>query len=260
MEEPLATASLVKPTKAAAKAAINKTVSPILQGINRVVTKVVDPLSKAVDAVYTDKTSQSRYDYRSKYNDDGSYYATPFQGPYSIDFSGRARIIAHYKELDIDLVLTGMTMTLADHLQVEAHQGDTYSTLTFGKSPAQVRCTGVLPETPDNFGRVNLANAYKNILRMYAVSRTGEVPVLRVKGIDIYGPWTSMSLTDRSASEDTVDVTFAIAVTKIQAVGDTNFVMADYENGEHLEAFGVSSSVTDKLPKGADFIKTVWPK
>lgn len=260
MEEPLATASLIKPTKAAAKAAVNKTVSPILSKINDAVQKVVTPLSRAVDSVYTDKTSQSRYDYRSKYNDDGSYYATPFQGPYSIDFSGRARIIAHYKELDIDLVLTSMDLTLADHLQVEAHQGDTYSTLVFGKSPAQATCTGVLPETPDNYGRVNMANAYKNILRLYAVSRSGEVPVLRVKGIDIYGPWTTLTMTDRSDSEDTVDVTFTIAVTKIQAVGDTNFVMADYENGEHLEAFGVGASITDKLPKGADFIKTVWPK
>jgi len=137
------------------------------------------------------------------------------------DFSGRAAIYESAtatKPLNIDLIVTNVDLNLDEHIQVSEHIGDTFGIICFGKAPLQVTYSCILPDTQRTYGKQYLIDAYKNKLRLTAVARTGNIPVMQFATHAIKGPFISLRVTERSSSEDTLIVIMTMFVTELKVV------------------------------------------
>ena len=89
----------------------------------------------------------------------------------------------------------------------------------------------VLADGPENYGKQYLVDCYKNRLRLSAVARTGNVPVLRCLDSVYTGPVTGMQLSESGAQEDVLIVTFTMLVLSLNVSLNGSLVTFDYLHG-----------------------------
>lgn len=163
------------------------------------------------------------------------------------DFSGRAAIFEDetaLKPLDIDLFIQNIDVNFDEHIQFTPHASDTFGIVCFGKAPMRLIITATLADTQITFGKQYLVDAYKNKLRVTAVSRTGKVPVLKYGNYAISGPFISLKITQNANSEDTLIVVLTMIVTNYQIVGEEEPLIFDYIHGVEDEAISAMQTQT----------------
>lgn len=164
------------------------------------------------------------------------------------DFTGRA---AFYESatatspLDIDLLVQSIQFNLEEHLQLSHYVGDIFGAICFGKKPLHMTVSCVLVDGPENYGKQYLVDCYKNRLRLSAVARTGNVPVLRCLDSVYTGPVTGMQLSESGAQEDVLIVTFTMLVLSLNVSHNGSLVTFDYLHGTDGVSDSVSNSATD---------------
>lgn len=150
------------------------------------------------------------------------------------DFTGRA---AFYESpvattpLSLDLFVQNVQFNLEEHLQVSQYIGDIFGVICFGKKPLHMTVSCILADGPENYGKQYLIDCYKNRLRLSAVARTGNVPVLRCLDSVYSGPVVGMNLNESSDREDVLIVTFTMLVLSLNVVHLGNAVTFDYLHG-----------------------------
>ena len=150
------------------------------------------------------------------------------------DFSKRAAIYEQASEVEplkIDYIIQGIDVLMDEHIQVTEHVSDTFGIVCFGKAPLRVTYTGVLADTDITYGKQYLIDAYKNKLRLGAVSRTGKVPAVKFANYVIEGPFIKMHITETTASECILTVIMTMIVTSYQITGEGKSVVFDYIHG-----------------------------
>jgi len=150
------------------------------------------------------------------------------------DFSGRAALYqsqAAASPLEIDLLVQNISFTLAEHIQVTPHIGNTFGAIAFGKAPMQATVSCALADPGTNFGKQYLVDAYKNRLRLEAVAKSGAVPVLRFENGMLRGPLLSLRVSEQSTQEDLVTVVFVLFVLSFSLVRGGNSIVFDYVHG-----------------------------
>ena len=110
----------------------------------------------------------------------------------------------------------------------------------------------VLADGPENYGKQYLVDCYKNRLRLSAVARTGNVPVLRCLDSTYSGPIVGMQLSESSTQEDVLIVTFTMLVLSLNVAHDGSLVTFDYLHGtdsvsEMLESNPQESKSDDEI-------------
>ena len=172
------------------------------------------------------------------------------------DFTGRA---AFYESatatspLNIDLLVQSIQFNLEEHMQLSHYVGDIFGEICFGKKPLHMTVSCVLVDGPENYGKQYLVDCYKNRLRLSAVARTGNVPVLRCLDSVYSGPVTTMQLSESSSQEDVIIVTFTMLVLSLKVTHNGSLVAFDYLHGTD----SVSEVVTDSVrtSKGDDEVR-----
>ena len=199
---------------------------------------------------------ESLYDHSEKYLADPSFSMMPMHTLDTMDFSGRARVYLKGRALNVDLMVQSVQIDYGEQSKITPHIGDTYSSLFFGKAPMRIMVTTVLPDSGENYGKTELLDAYKNALRLTAVSMTGNVPALHVKGMVLTGPWVGMSIAESSENEDNVVVVFTILVTQIDMEGDSSSVHLDYVSGLEATQDNVVTRADKQYSSGVAFVRT----
>ena len=165
-------------------------------------------------------------------------------------FSGRAAIyesMGAAAPLNLDYVISRIDVNLDEHIQVSEHVGDTFGIICFGKAPLQVNFSGTLIDTQKTYGKQYLIDAYKNKLRLFAVSRTGLIPKVQFGNHCLCGPFISMRVTEQSQSEDTLVVILTMLVTQYIATDpNAEQIVFDYTHGvEEAANTGLSASIVN---------------
>lgn len=164
---------------------------------------------------YDETASELEKDWRKADEPSDNLWAVDSVWSYD-DFSGRARLYednTFKNPLDIDLVITNIDIPIDEKTQVSPHVGDSFGEVHFGKAPMQASISAILVDTPKNFGKQWLIDAYKNKLRLSAVARTRKIPVLVYATHMLQGPFISLRITENSRSEDTITVNMRMLVT-----------------------------------------------
>lgn len=133
--------------------------------------------------------------------------------------------------LNIDLFIRNIDIRLEEHIQVTTHVGETFGIMCFGKSPLRVTFSGILADTPVNYGKLYLVDAYKNKLRLGAVARRGKIPVVVFGTHALQGPFIGMQISESSTSEDTITVVITMLLTALQIAGEGSPLLFDYVHG-----------------------------
>lgn len=169
------------------------------------------------------------YNHAEYYLKDQSFKYMPLIPLESVDdFSGAAAFIYSGERAKIDLIVHSVDFTIAENDQVNAHLGDTYSSIFFGKKPMEMNIEASLPDSVENFGKTNLVNAYKNYFRVSAVAKLGVEPVFVCRGLRFSGPIARMVITEDSESCDTCSVVLTMLVMRLSAEGDKSSVVFDW--------------------------------
>lgn len=114
--------------------------------------------------------------------------------------------------LDLDLLITDVGYTYADHHKLEPHLGDIFSLHFFGRAPIQLNVRAKLLETQGNSARAGLTWLYQHLLRISRVAVTGIVPIIQFVGCHAHGAFLDLSINESSAAEDVRDVSFTFLV------------------------------------------------
>lgn len=171
------------------------------------------------------------------------------------DFSGRAALYESATAttpLEIDLFVQNIQFNLEEHIQLFQYVGDIFGAVCFGKKPLHMTASCVLADGPENYGKQYLVDCYKNRLRLSAVARTGNVPVLRCLDSTYSGPIVGMQLSESSTQEDVLIVTFTMLVLYLNVAHDGSLVTFDYLHGtdsvsEMLESNPQESKSDDEI-------------
>ena len=206
------------------------------------------------DPQAVNKESKGGYKHEERYLKDDSFSMMPMTTLDTADFSGRAAIVYKDELAKIDLIIHHVNFSYSENHQVTPHIGDTYSTVFFGKAPMEINVQATLPDSLENFGKTNLMDAYKNYYRATAVARTGIAPTLRCKGMNFTGPFTKLTVSEQSDSEDNVLVVFNMLVMHFFAEGDNSQVSFDWVHGmDSVVSNDVESSALQVTQGGVSF-------
>lgn len=184
------------------------------------------------------------YNHQNTYRSDPSFGLMPINTLETVDFSGRASVHVHGRPVGLDLLVQDVHVPLAEHKLTTENIGDTYSTTYFGKAPAVIQVSAIMPDygNDDNFGKASLLNAYKNMLRITASAMTGDIPDIVVRGIKITGPWVGLTISENSGLEDCIVLNIRILAVKLEVSGkNRDGAVFDYASGarEGVDAFAV---------------------
>lgn len=169
----------------------------------------------------------------------GSYYSKD-------DFSGRALFYSSVRETEpipVDLLIQEVDFTLAEYLQISPFLGSFFGATALGWQPMMANISATLMDSDFNYGKQYLIDAYRNTLRLEAVARTGQVPVLKCLNSAMAGPIIAMSISEESNQDDTVIVNMSMLVMLLSITNNNNVIMLDYLHG------APSTAVAEKSDK-----------
>lgn len=150
------------------------------------------------------------------------------------DFSGRAVFYASVREtkpIPLDLIIHSVDFTLSEYLQISPHIGSFFGAKSLGWEPMIANVSATLMDGHGNYGKESLMDAYRNVLRLEAVARTGQVPVLKCLNSALAGPVISMSLSENSELDDNITVNLSILVMILSITSGESVITADYLHG-----------------------------
>ena len=159
------------------------------------------------------------------------------------DFSGRAAFYASAEALEpihADLLIQDVSFSVAEHLQLESHIGESFGVLALGMAPLTADISSVMPLCEGNPSRVNMLDAYVNRLRVSAVARTGVLPQRRCADAVMGLALTGMRLSYDTHMPGAALLNMSAVVFSVH-VGT---LFWDFEHGKLRNRLGISSSDT----------------
>lgn len=150
------------------------------------------------------------------------------------DFTGRAMFYASVREtkpIPVDLVIHEVDFNIAEYLQVSPYIGSFFGAKALGWQPMIANISATLPDSDFNYGKEYLMDAYRNVLRLEAVSRTGQVPVLKCLNSALAGPVIAMSVSENTEMDDVVTVNLSMLVMLLSLTSGDSVITVDYLHG-----------------------------
>lgn len=155
------------------------------------------------------------------------------------------------KSLNLDLMIQNVMCAFGDYHKLLGHIGDTFSIHYFGRSPMTVTFQGFLLDSATNYGKAQLIQLYRDVLRVKAVARSGVAPVLIFPGMILQGAIAEMSIEENSETQTTLSVSMKMLVLRMLSIAPNNTgtksVLFDYTTGLNR---GMQISSADSLEGG----------
>ena len=144
------------------------------------------------------------------------------------------------KPINLDLMVQSVLCNLGDYSKMVGHIGDTFSIHYFGRNPMVVNIQGFLLDSSSNYGKAQLIQLYRDVLRVKAVARSGVAPVLIFPGMIIQGAIAEMSIEETSETQTTLSVSMKMLVIRVLSIAPEN-------TGAKSLLFDYTTGMQDKL-------------